>query len=75
MRHGRFQGLAVDCQVERTFGDRQRPGDGALQALGQKRESLRYWTKSLRSAPDNAALRAKLKENGVDPDELLLHGK
>jgi len=47
----------------------------ALQALGQKRESLRYWTKSLRTAPDNAALRAKFKENGVDPDELLLHGK
>lgn len=53
--------IPADPTINEHVGD-------ALQALGQKREALRYWTKSLQSKPDNEPLRAKLKENGVDPD-------
>ena len=60
--------LPDDPTINEHVGD-------ALQALDQKREALRYWTKSLRAAPDNAELRAKLKENGVDPDAALRPGK
>ena len=60
--------IADDPTITEHVGD-------ALQALGQKREALRYWTKSLRYAPDNAELRAKLKENGVVPDDVPSPGK
>jgi tetratricopeptide (TPR) repeat protein len=53
-----------DATIPEHIGD-------TLQALGRPREARRYWLKSLKAEPDNAALRAKLRAAGMDPDAVL----
>lgn len=59
--------------LDRTPDDATVPehvGD-VLNALGRTREAVGYWGRSLRVAPGNAALRAKLRAAGVDPETVV----